>query len=132
MEPNDIKLRILVVDDQPIVLRSTARLLEGRGHEVVQVSDADEAGQVAETFDVAVVDVELEDGSGVEVARALLARGVAPRIVFFTAVVGAATLKDAADMGWVVPKGGRQSVLQLVTAVEAGTAPSPSSTKPGS
>jgi len=31
-----------------------------------------------------------------------------------------------------VPKGGRQSVLQLVTAVEAGTAPPPSSTKPGS
>ena len=58
--------RILVVDDEPLVLRSFVRIL--RGHEVVCCRSADEARETldgADPFDVIFCDLRLcgEDGS---------------------------------------------------------------------
>ncbi len=51
-------LRILVADDEPLFLKALERVLARRGHEVVTVTDANQAIERlrAETFDAVLVD----------------------------------------------------------------------------
>jgi len=67
-------LSCLIVDDSEQFLASAARLLSAQGVSVVgRASSADEALQLARamTPDVALVDVELGDEDGIELARRL-------------------------------------------------------------
>ena len=75
------RLRVLPIDDEELVLRSTARLLEIRGYSVVTARDYTEALAVAEREPellLAVTDVVLSGISGKEVVRAL--RQLHPRL----------------------------------------------------
>lgn len=71
-------MRVFLVDDHEVVRRGVAHLLE----ENLDISVVGEAGSVAEAMaripavrpDVAVLDVELTDGSGVELCRELRAK----------------------------------------------------------
>jgi CheY-like chemotaxis protein len=75
------RLRVLLIDDEELVLRSTARLLEIRGYSVVTARDYTEALAVAEREPellLAVTDVVLSGISGKEVVRAL--RQLHPRL----------------------------------------------------
>lgn len=68
------RLRVLLIDDEEIVLRSTARLLEIRGYSVLTARDYAEALAVAQREPellLAVTDVVLSGISGKEVVRAL-------------------------------------------------------------
>lgn len=68
------RLRVLLIDDEEILLRSTARLLEIRGYSVLTARDYSEAVAVAEREPellLAVTDVVLSGISGKEVVRAL-------------------------------------------------------------
>jgi CheY-like chemotaxis protein len=85
-------VRILLLDDNPDVLRSSQRALERLGHVVTPVSTCGDAVAIEEHFDVAVLDVELPDGSGVDVARRLLAEGKIGAVVFYSGL-------DHADLG---------------------------------
>jgi sigma-B regulation protein RsbU (phosphoserine phosphatase) len=66
--------RVLIVDDDPGILRAVARVL-GRGHHVTCVASGAEALREAARIrpDLAVVDVRLPDQSGFEVTRDLKA-----------------------------------------------------------
>lgn len=75
------RLRVLLIDDEELVLRSTARLLEIRGYSVLTARDYTEALAVAEREPellLAVTDVVLSGISGKEVVRAL--RQLHPRL----------------------------------------------------
>lgn len=75
------RLRVLLIDDEELVLRSTARLLEIRGYSVLTARDYAEALAVAEREPellLAVTDVVLSGISGKEVVRAL--RQMHPRL----------------------------------------------------
>ncbi len=75
------RLRVLLIDDEELVLRSTARLLEIRGYSVLTARDYAEALAVAEREPellLAVTDVVLSGISGKEVVRAL--RQLHPRL----------------------------------------------------
>lgn len=75
------RLRVLLIDDEELVLRSTARLLEIRGYSVLTARDYTEALAVAEREPellLAVTDVVLSGISGKEVVRAL--RQMHPRL----------------------------------------------------
>ena len=75
------RLRVLLIDDEELVLRSTARLLEMRGYSVLTARDYTEALAVAEREPellLAVTDVVLSGISGKEVVRAL--RQLHPRL----------------------------------------------------
>ena len=74
IEPPREGERVLVVDDDPGILRAVARVL-GRGHHVTCAASGDEALRAAarDRPDLAVVDIRLPDQSGFEVTRALKA-----------------------------------------------------------
>ncbi len=66
--------RILIVDDDPGILRAVARIL-GRRHQVVSAVSGEEALEQARTLrpDLAIVDIRLPAMNGFEVTRALKA-----------------------------------------------------------
>lgn len=65
--------KILVVDDEPDILRFVERILEARGHSVVTAADGAQGLQLAgsERPDVIVLDLNLPHMDGHEVCRKL-------------------------------------------------------------
>jgi CheY-like chemotaxis protein len=65
--------RILVVDDEPDIVRIVTRILEGRGHEVTTAGDgpAALAAVAAARPDVMILDLNLPNLDGFEVCRRL-------------------------------------------------------------
>jgi PAS domain S-box-containing protein len=71
-------LRVLLVEDNKDTLWSLARILGQRGHEVRSADRMSEAMEAAaeEVFDLVLSDIELPDGTGLELMRALATSGV--------------------------------------------------------
>jgi two-component system, OmpR family, KDP operon response regulator KdpE len=67
------RLRILVCDDEPQILRALRVILREAGFEVVPATNAQEAldSAAVQSPSAAIVDLVLPDGDGVEVCRAL-------------------------------------------------------------
>ncbi|KAA5596281.1 response regulator [Blastochloris sulfoviridis] len=72
----DGPLRILVVDDEPLVSLGLVDLLEGEGHAVIEASSAQEAIDrlTHENFDVVVTDHTMPGMTGSELARVIRSR----------------------------------------------------------
>lgn len=87
--------RVLVVDDEELIRELVLATLDSAGWHVEVAAGALEAKRLAATtaFDVALIDVNLGGGSGVDLGHALLASasGAPPAIVF---VSGDAALTD--------------------------------------
>ncbi|MBD3236665.1 MAG: response regulator [Candidatus Eisenbacteria bacterium] len=81
------RARVLVIDDEPLVRRSTARLLEDHGYEVVTATCAQEGLARFESTqpEVVILDVRLPDGSGLELLPRLQEIDPAAKIVVITA-----------------------------------------------
>ena len=77
---------ILVVEDEPLVAFDNEYQLKDSGYEVVGTTDsAEEARRMiaeAEMLDLVMADINLSDGTGIEVAEAARERGVA--VLFVT------------------------------------------------
>ncbi len=73
------------------------------------------------SFDVVVMDIDLPDGSGVELARELLATGKARTCVFFTASRDDQLRRDARALGPVVDKLAPMSELVRVVLENLGS-----------
>ena len=117
--------RVLVVDDDPLAVRATGRLLRSRGHRVSTAGSMGDAVELVtrerERFDVAVLDIEMETPTaGVDLGRVLLRRGFVKRVVFHTGTTDAEALEQAAQLGKVVPKGHPNTTTWLVFDVEHG------------
>ena len=69
--------RLLVVEDEPLVAFDTEHLLKDQGYSVVatvdRVADAAAVIRNGEAIDLILVDVNLADGDGTDVARAPMA-----------------------------------------------------------
>ena len=105
MSHADPPLRVLVVDDHPIWRDGVARDLEAAGFTVCGTAgDAAQALRVATATrpDVVLLDLQLPDGSGVDVARQLGVLSPPPRILVLSA------------------SGERQDVLDAMTAGATG------------
>ena len=78
--------RLLIVEDEPLVAFDTEHYLRDDGYQVVDTLDrADEAIRLIEggaSIDLVLADVDLADGSGVDVARAARQAGIA--VLFVT------------------------------------------------
>lgn len=72
--------RLLLVEDEPLVAFDTEHLLTEDGYQVVatvdRVSDAVALVGDGQAIDLVLTDINLTDGSGVDVARAANARGI--------------------------------------------------------
>jgi two-component system, OmpR family, KDP operon response regulator KdpE len=75
--------RVLVVDDEPQILRALETTLGGAGYEVRSATNAKEAlaAAAAGRPDIVILDLALPDGSGVEVSRELRRWTAVPIIV---------------------------------------------------
>jgi two-component system KDP operon response regulator KdpE len=92
--------RILIVDDEPQILRALRTTLRGAGYDVVTAATAQEAltEAAAHPPEAVILDLVLPDGSGTDVARALRTWTDAPVIVL--SAVGEERQKiDALDAG---------------------------------
>jgi DNA-binding NarL/FixJ family response regulator len=99
---------ILIVDDHPS-FRSTARvLLQAEGFEVVgEAEDGDSAVRAVQELrpDVVLLDVQLPDFDGFEVARRLAAtNGGSPAVILTSS-------RDAADFGPLVEQSGARGFV---------------------
>ena len=87
---------VLVVDDEPQILRALQTNLRGAGYEVVTAATAEQALSTAAMRppDAVILDLVLPDGSGIEVCRELRSWSSAPILVL--SVVGDEAEKVAA------------------------------------
>ncbi len=119
--------RILVVDDEPQILRALQTTLRGAGYEVETAANAAEAlsKAAARPPDGFILDLILPDGSGIDVCRELRTWTQAP-IVVLSAVGEEADKVAALDAGaddYVTKPFGIDELLARVRAVLRRTGP---------
>lgn len=122
-------VRVLVVEDHPIFRDGLLGALATEDIEVVGVAGTVEAALAAiernddEPVDLALVDLSLPDGSGVEVVRAATSQGI--RVLVLTMSHDPAHLLEAVRAGargYVVKGAGRQDIVSAIASVMAGDA----------
>ncbi|KWV49920.1 LuxR family transcriptional regulator [Bradyrhizobium macuxiense] len=119
-------MRILIVDDHPIVA-SGCRTVFADDPEIVLLEAPDaESGErafVAEKPDICVIDINLPTVSGFELARRILAREGAARIIMFSMnddPVFAARAIDVGAKGYVSKTGDPNDLVEAVREVGNG------------
>ena len=119
-------VRILLVDDHPIVRQGLRTLLEGRpGWEVVgEASDGFEALDKVETLqpDIVVLDVTMPRMNGLEACRLIQKRliGAGLEVLFVTQHDSPQMMREALDAGargYVVKSNAARDLLEAVEAV---------------
>jgi two-component system C4-dicarboxylate transport response regulator DctD len=96
---------ILVVDDSPVARRAVARRLQAEGLDVREEGSAGAARATDATqLAGAIIDVELPDGSGIDLAADLRARVPSLPVAFFTATASPTILAQAGAHGVVFRK----------------------------
>ena len=120
-DPGPVIGRILLLDDDALLRRTTASLLTEAGHDVRDAQDASAALDLLgddRGFDLAIVDYSMPDMSGDEFAQAARAKHPKLPVLFMTGYAGAASL---AGERWYVHKPFRRGeLLSLVAEALAG------------
>ncbi len=121
-------MRVMVVDDHPMWRDSVSRDLAEAGFEVVAaVGEGAQAVRIAASVrpDVAVVDLQLPDVSGVDVTRGLLASCPAARVLILSASGEHRDVLDAVKAGatgYILKSASRAEFLDAVRRTRAGDA----------
>ena len=100
-------VRVLIVDDHPSFRASARKLLESDGYEVVgEAADGAGALRVAEELqpDVVLLDVQLPDVDGFEIAERLAAMEHAPEVILTSS-------RDVSDYGSCVEDSGARGFV---------------------
>ena len=116
---------VIVVDDDPSMLRGVKRLLSAHGYNSVLFESAD-AFQKHDDFEHAIciiLDINLGDGSGIDVRRRLKAAGVSLPVIFITGNDNPATRMAAMASGclaYLTKPFVAQSLIEPVEKAAAG------------
>jgi DNA-binding NarL/FixJ family response regulator len=120
-------IRILIADDHEVVRIGLAALLDAEeGFSVVaQAPSGEEAIQLARVHrpDVAVVDIRMPNGSGVEACRAITSELEGTPVVMLTSFADSDALFDAIDAGasgYVLKRVGSSELVRAVRTVAEG------------
>jgi FixJ family two-component response regulator len=111
---------VLVVDDDPGILMSVKRLLRANGYESLLFSTA-KAFMEQVDFENAcciLLDINLEDGSGIELSYDLTAAGSSVPVIFMTGNDNPAVRKAALEAGCVAYLTKPFSAKSLIESVE--------------
>ena len=94
-------MKILVVDDQGIVLKSCGLVLEAEGFEVRLVLSADDALEAlkGDTFTLMLVDVKMPERDGMYLMREVKKQWPDIPIIVMSGYHTVETMKEAAEMG---------------------------------
>ena len=121
-----MSMRILIVDDHPIVASGCRALLAGKPDiTVLEAADAEsgEAAFVAERPDICILDINLPGVSGFELARRILARDGSARIIMFSMnddPIFAARAIEAGAKGYVSKSGDPGDLVEAIGKVATG------------
>ena len=113
-------MRILIVEDEPIIALSTQADLETAGHTVVGLAmTSDEAITLADRCrpDLVLMDIRLAKGNGVEAAEAIHARWAIPSL-FATSYVEHSADRCHAALGCLRKPYSRRNLVQSIQIVE--------------
>jgi NtrC-family two-component system response regulator AlgB len=117
-----IDMRILVIDDEAHIRKTTAVTLDALGHEIAQAANSAEAlGHLQKgNFDAAFLDLRLGDESGLELIPKMLALEPKLNVIVFTAYTSIDTAVEAMRRGAVdyiakpfTPEQIRQSLARI-------------------
>ena len=125
-------MRILIVDDHPIVASGCRAVLADEGEvAILEASDAEGGERVfaAETPDICVIDINLPTVSGFELARRILDRAPDARIIMFSMNDDPAFAARAIEIGakgYVSKTGDPNDLVEAIRAVGQGNTYLPS------
>jgi DNA-binding NarL/FixJ family response regulator len=124
---DDQPIRVMIVDDHEVVRQGLRAMLEAAGDVVVagEAARVQEAVEVAESVrpDVVVMDVRLEDGSGIEATREIRARRPDTKVVMLTSFADDEALFAsimAGASGYVLKQVRGGDLLQSIRTVARG------------
>jgi two-component system, NarL family, invasion response regulator UvrY len=119
-------VKLLIVEDHPIVISGCRALFSSmNGMAIAEAWTAAEArvAVVQEAPDVTIIDINLPDGSGLELTREFIARDPGARIVVFSmsdTPILAIQAVQAGAKGYVSKTGGSTDLREAVLAVGRG------------
>lgn len=101
MTPQAGRLRVLVVDDEPAILRFLRASLETQGYAVTTAGDARKTLEIvkAGATDLLVLDLGLPDMDGLEVIQAIRGSGAACPIIVLSSRENESAKVEALDLG---------------------------------
>src|SRR5580658_3015246 len=94
-------MRVLIVDDEPSIRRTTRIAVESSGHSASEAPNAAKALKAAEEegFDAVFLDLKLGADDGMEVLGRLMKLRPAPAVILFTAYANIVTAVEAMRQG---------------------------------
>ncbi len=95
------KAKILIVDDDKIVLRAASEILQREGYSVVAIDDAVEGLSAVKdpSFDVAVLDIKMPNLSGMDLLKAFKQTRADVEVIMMTAFATVETAVEAVKAG---------------------------------
>jgi two-component system, NtrC family, response regulator AtoC len=100
MPKNSAVLRVLVVDDEPLIRWSLAETLTDRGHRVVETGDAcSTRDAINEDFDVVLLDYRLPDSDNLSLLASIRDRAPRTQVILMTAFGGPDVVRGALELG---------------------------------
>jgi DNA-binding NtrC family response regulator len=97
-------MRVLVVDDEPIVLKSCRLVLEAEGWEMISASSVAEALSILESItpELLLVDVKMPVHDGMYLMRQVMEKQPGIPIIVMSGYATSATIKEAEGLGAAV------------------------------
>ena len=94
-------MRVLILEDEVSLRDILALILEDFGYEVEEAGSLEEARERLEKgeFDLALVDLRLPDGSGMELVREIKRESPGTEVIIITAYASTETVKEAFELG---------------------------------
>ena len=109
MVRNQLRLRVLVIDDEPLIRWSLSQTLEQAGHSVVEAGDGNSALRAlsaGEPFVVVLLDYRLPDSNDLNLLAAIRKLAPASAVIMMTAFGTPDVMASAIKLGayQVIPK----------------------------
>ena len=95
------KLRLMVIDDEPIVGKRLKRLFEKDGYDVEAFTHGSSAIMAMDNkpFDIIITDIKMENIDGLKILRTAKNKNPKTKVIIITGFGRKVTAREAVDMG---------------------------------